>query len=69
MNIFGNAWVTDNAPWRHSTPNFDAIKSGGLEASGDILGYHLLQKSLSEYIAKISLWSKSLCKLNFLIIQ
>jgi hypothetical protein len=33
VTIFGNAWATDNALLRHSTPNFDAIQSGGLEAS------------------------------------
>jgi len=41
-------------------PNFDAIYSGGLEASGDILAHHLLQESLSEYIAKISVIEVSL---------
>ena len=40
----------------------------GLKASGDILGHHLLQESLSEYIAKISLLLKSVYKLNFQII-
>jgi len=25
MTIFGNAWALDNALWRHSTSNFDAI--------------------------------------------
>jgi len=34
MTIFRNAWGFDNALWRHSTPNFDTIYSGGLEASG-----------------------------------
>jgi len=44
------------------------MNSGGLEASGDIVGHHLLQESLSEYIAKIFLCLKSLYKLNFQII-
>jgi predicted ATP-grasp superfamily ATP-dependent carboligase len=35
---------------------------------GDILGHHLLQELLSEYIAKISLLLTSLYKLNFQIV-
>jgi hypothetical protein len=44
------------------------MRFGNLGGGGDILGHHLLQESLSEYIAKISLWLKSLYKLNFQII-
>jgi len=38
-------------------PNFDAISSRGLDASRDILGRHLLHESLSDLIAKFSLFS------------
>jgi hypothetical protein len=44
--------AADNTPWRHSTANFVTIYSGDLEASGDILGHHLLQESLPDCFSK-----------------
>jgi len=46
MTIFGNAWGRDNAPWRHITGNLSLYIRGGLGASRDILGRHLLQELL-----------------------
>jgi len=37
MTIFGNAWVTDNAPWCHSIPNWCYIIRGFGSLGGTIL--------------------------------
>jgi len=69
MAIFGNAWGSANVLWRHSTPNSEAVYPGGLEASGDILGGHLLQESLSDHIVKFSLFSLRAVLTNYLTVH
>ena len=52
MTIFGNAWGPRQRPVTSHNQDFVAIYPGGLEASGDILGRHLLLESLPDWLSK-----------------